>query len=389
MAPEIARRRLLQLLAASPLWSAEDTVPTDPSQALNVFDFELAAQKALPPAHYGYIKTGVDGDQTLRANETAIKQYQIRPRRLIDVSKTDLSVDLFGTKWNTPIVISPCGSQRAFHPEGEIAVARASASRKTLQVLSTVTTASVEEVAAVAAKPLWYQLYLTSKWELTEKLVRRADAAGCPVLVVTVDLPAGRNTETEARYKRMDTRDCSACHGKPPVQPPRRKPMLKDFDLTGVTLYSATFTWRDIDKLRKITKMKIVLKGIATAEDGELCRKYGIDGIVVSNHGGRAEESRPSIDCLAEVVDAAGSGIPVLVDGGFRRGTDIFKALALGARAVGIGRPYLWGLSAFGQPGVEAVLDMLRKELNLIMRQAGTPSIRDINRRHVIRPVTA
>lgn len=385
MTPAIARRRFLEFLAASPLLAAEDAPPAKPSEAMNVHDFEAAARKVLPPAHYGYIKTGVDGDQTLRANEAAFSHYQIRPRRLIDVSKTDLRVDLLGTTWDSPIVISPCGSQKAFHPQGEIAVARASASRKTLQILSTVTTTSVEDVAAVAAKPLWYQLYPTSNWTITERLVKRADAAGCPVLVITVDIPAGRNTETEARFMKLDSRPCESCHGTTMPDRYKRKPMFDGLDLRNTTIYNAAFTWESVRRIRQITGMKIVLKGIATAEDAAICREQKIDGIIVSNHGGRAEESRPSIDCLAEVVDAAGAAIPVLVDGGIRRGTDIFKALALGARAVGVGRPYLWGLAAFGQPGVEAVLDILRRELDLIMRQCGVRSLSEINRRFVVR----
>lgn len=385
MSPEFARRRFLQFVLGSPLLRAQEKGPARPEDAMNVFDFEVAARQALPPAHYGYIKTGVDGDQTLRANEAAFSHYQIRPRRLIDVSKTDLQVELLGTTWETPIVISPCGSQKAFHPEGEMAVARASASRKMLQILSTVTTTSVEDVAAAAAKPLWYQLYPTSNWAITERLVKRADAAGCPVLVITVDLPAGRNTETEARYRKLDARPCQACHGTTPVERYKRKPMFDGLDLRNTTIYNAAFTWESVRRIRQITGMKIVLKGIATGEDAAICREQKIDGIIVSNHGGRAEESRPSIDCLPEVVEAAGEGIPVLVDGGIRRGTDIFKALALGARAVGIGRPYLWGLAAFGQPGVEAVLDILQRELDLIMRQCGTRSLGEIHRRFVVR----
>jgi isopentenyl diphosphate isomerase/L-lactate dehydrogenase-like FMN-dependent dehydrogenase len=305
------------------------------------------------------------------------------------VSKVDTSVNLFGTTWETPIVIAPVGSQRAFHPEGELAVARAGNARKNLQILSTVTTTSIEDVTGAAGRPVWFQVYVTASWNVTEKLVRRAEAAGSPVLVFTVDLLAGRSTETEQRFRRQDTRKCNACHDTPTGPGPgflKRKPMFDGIDMSGVVFNSPMHTWKFVDRLKALTRMKLVLKGITTAEDAALCREHGVDGIIVSNHGGRAEESgRSSIESLPEVVEAAGSSMPVMVDGGFRRGTDIVKALALGARAVCVGRPYIWGLSAFGQPGVERVLELYRAELEQAMRQFGVPSIGAINRSFIAR----
>lgn len=381
------RREFLRFLATSPLFrlhAQDKPVITDLSAALNVFDFEAAAQKAIPPAHFGYIATGVDDDRTVRANHEAYSRIQLRPRRLLDVSRIDTGVELFGTKWPTPLFLCPCGSQRAFHRDGELATGRAGGTRKTLQLLSTVTTVGVEEVIRAAGRPVWQQLYPTSSWAITEGIVRRAEAAGCPVLVITVDLPAGRNTETAKRAEAKDSRVCTDCHMRKTFS--GRKPMFDGLDTNGVKIYSSTFTWDSVKRIRGLTKMRIVLKGIETGEDARLAVEHGIDGLIVSNHGGRAEESgRATIECLPEVVAAAGAALPVMIDGGIRRGTDVFKALALGARAVGIGRPYLWGLAAYGQAGVERVLDMLRAEFELAMAQCGARSIGEIKPAHVVK----
>jgi len=406
-----SRRRFLKLLAGSPLiglwlpsgsfeksiaaalqkpgWEGDPAVQkliASPDQALNVFDFEAVAKQNLPPAHWGYMATGVDDDVTLRANRSGFSRLQIRPRRLVDVTRIDTSTEIFGTKWKTPIIISPVGSQRAFHPQGELATAKAAASRGHLQLLSTVTTTSVEEVTAARGAPVWYQLYPTARWEVTKALVKRAEAAGSPVLVLTVDLPGGRNTETLERFKLIDNRTCTDCHQPGLKGRLKRRPMFDGLDMTGLTdYYAPNLTWDSVRRLKDITKMKLVLKGIVTREDAALSVEHGVDGIIVSNHGGRAEESgRSTIECLPEVIEAVGGRIPVLIDGGFRRGTDIFKALALGAKAVCVGRPYIWGLSAFGQPGVEKVLDVLRMEFELIMKQAGVTSLDQIKRTYVV-----
>jgi isopentenyl diphosphate isomerase/L-lactate dehydrogenase-like FMN-dependent dehydrogenase len=394
------RRRFLRFLAASPLLlpltrlagaidpSGEEI--SAPEQALDVFDFEAVARRELPPAHFGYLATGVDDDATLRANREGFARFPIRVRRLIDVRRIDASVKLFGAGWDSPIVLAPAGSQRAFHPDGELAVARAARARSVLQILSTVSSTPVEEVVAAREAPVWYQLYPTDRWEVARALVKRAEAAGCPVLVLTVDLQGGSNRETLARAIRRDARECSACHEGSVFENPRdlaaRKPMFAGLDVSEVTtLFPADMTWDYLKRLREATAMPIVLKGIVTREDAEIAVARGVDGLIVSNHGGRGEESgRATIECLPEVVAGARGRIPVLVDSGFRRGTDVFKALALGASAVCIGRPYLWGLGAFGQQGVEAVVEILRRELLTIMRQAGTPTIRDIDRSHLV-----
>ena len=300
----------------------------------------------------------------------------------MDVSRIDLGTEVFGTVWESPLFLCPVGGQRMFHRDGEVAVARAAAAKNTVQILSTATSAPLEEVVKARGAAPWYQLYMPVQWEGTERLVRRVEAAGCPVLVWTIDLLGGRNLETAERSRRIDTRDCTACHAT--ARGGRSIDALPMFSGISGGMNPPAANWDYVGRLKKLTTLKLVLKGIETSEDARLAREHGVDGIVVSNHGGRAlETGRGTIEALGEVVDAVNGQIPVFVDGGFRRGTDVFKALALGARAVGIGRPYVWALSAFGQQGVERVLDILRAELQLTMRQCGTASVRQITRQFV------
>jgi 4-hydroxymandelate oxidase len=426
------RRRFLQMLSASPLlsspgllggsfssllaagevtekkflgwldsFSQSDDVISSPDQALEVMDFEPAARKALPPAHFGYLATGVDDDGTVRANREGYSRIQIRARRLVDVEEIDMSVKLLDTKWKTPLVLSPVSAQKAFHPEGEVAVARAAHAKGHLMMLSTVATSSIEEVTAAAGAPVWQQLYPTNVWEVGRAIVKRAEAAGSPAIVLTVDLQEGSNRETLFRSQRVDKRECSACHqsaytgyaqGRPRsgsggyAQFVARKPMFAGLDVSKVTAtHPLNMDWDYVKRLRETVTVKLFLKGIVTREDAQLAVEHGVDGLMVSNHGGRAEETlRSTIESLPEVVEGVAGKVPVIVDGGIRRGTDIFKALALGATAVGIGRPPSWGLAAFGQPGVEAVLEILRREFRTIMRQAGTISVDKITRNYIV-----
>jgi isopentenyl diphosphate isomerase/L-lactate dehydrogenase-like FMN-dependent dehydrogenase len=245
---------------------------------------------------------------------------------------------------------------------------------------------------AIAARgaPVWFQLYTTNRPEAMRALVKRAEAAGCPVVAVTIDTPAGRNTVTATRARRQDTRPCGACHLVNDQGSPRpnlaAKPMFRGIDTEGLGQTSATLTWDFVARLRDMTSMKIVLKGIESRDDAELAVQHGVDGILVSNHGGRALESgRGTIESLPEVVAGARGRVPVLLDGGVRRGTDVFKALALGASAVGIGRPYAWGLASFGTDGVGRVLDILNLELRIAMAGCGVTSIAQIGRDNLVR----
>ena len=382
------RRQFLRFLAASPLIAEglgqDDSglrttraaaTPAGPGDVLSIAEFEALTRAKLPPAHLGYLLTGVDDDLTLAANRQGFQKWDLRARRLVDVSKTDMRTEILGMPWDSPIFLCPVGGQGAFHPEGEVAVARAAKAKKHVQILSTVTSHSVEEVRDALGTAPWYQLYMPTTWDATERMVRRVEEAGCPVMAWTVDLLGGRNTETASRAARQDTRECASCHVNG-LGSFTRRPMFKGIDV-GINPREAN--WSYVARLKKMTRMKLVIKGIDSAADARLCRENGADAILVSNHGGRATETlRSTIETLPEIVDAVGGRIPVMIDGGFRRGTDIFKALALGARAVGVGRPYIFGLAAFGQAGVERVLDILRAELALTMRQCGTPALKDI-----------
>lgn len=374
----------MRFLAASPFAAAALGQPAQtPADLLAVSDFEELTRQKLPPAHLGYLMTGVDDDLTLKANREGFQKFALKTRKLIDVSKVDLSTEVFGQTWDSPIFLSPVGAQGAFHNDAELAVARAAKAKKHVQILSTVTSRSVEDVAKALGTPPWYQLYMPTTWDATEKMVKRVEAAGCPTLVWTVDLLGGRNTETGTRMQKLDNRVCANCHTAPQGAVSHR-PMFQGLP-ADVAINPRNATWSYIERLKKMTTMKVMIKGIDSGDDARLCRESGADGIVVSNHGGRATETlRSTIEVLPEVLDSAGK-LPVLIDGGFRRGTDIFKALAFGAKGVGVGRPYIFGLTAFGQPGVERVLDILRAELTLTMRQCGTPTIGDINRGSVVR----
>ncbi len=245
----------------------------------------------------------------------------------------------------------------------------------------------MEAVSEARAAPLWQQLYPTNDWAVTAAIVRRAESAGCSAIVLTVDSPGARNNETLKRAMHADNRTCTNCHAGNLHDMWRRGPMFAGLDVSHVTgLAPPDLTIAFVDRLRALVKGKLIVKGIVTVEDAALAIKHGADGIVVSNHGGRNEETlRATVDCLPEVVAAVRKRVPVFVDGGIRRGTDVFKALALGATAVGIGRPQAWGLASFGQSGVESVIDIFNRELATIMRQAGTATIESITSAHVVR----
>ncbi len=391
------RRTLLRFLAASPLlpllgWPAtrlaalgqQPGVIAAAKEALDVFDFEPVARKNLSPAHFGYLQTGTDDDATIAANREGFTRYQLRVRRLVNIAKIDTSVQLLGARWETPVFLCPIGSQRAFHSEGELAVARAAKAARHLFILATPATTSIEDVNAARGEPCWFQLYRRNDWNQTRQIIKRAEAAGCPVLVFTVDLLGGSNRLTSARAQRQNQETCSSCHPGG-LNDNRRKPMIADLKPGPPAPELGPPTWDSVKRFRDTTPMKLVIKGIVTREDAEIAVEHGVDGLYVSNHGGRAENSlRSAIECVPEVVAGAAGKAPVMVDSGFRRGTDIFKALALGATAVGVGRPYVWGLAAFGQEGVEAATAILRRELQMVMRQAGTTAVGRITRDYLV-----
>src|SRR5215216_5999138 len=400
-----SRRHFLKFLAGSPLfasgavsalagespsklpdpmmWAPQnlEELIKSPKEAINVFDFEPVCRKNVPPAHFGYMASGIDDEVTLRANREGFLKFQLRPRRLVDVSKVDMSVDILGVKYDTPIVVAPIGGQKSFHEDGEIATAGGAKAGNHLQILSTATTSSVEDVTAARGAPVWYQLYATNKWEVAKAFVTRAEKAGCPVVAVTIDRNGGRNQETLFRLMKGDKRECNACHDRSSLQANmKRRSMYEDVDISGLThTQASTMTWDFMKRLRDTTKMKIVLKGILAWEDAVLAADAGMDGIVVSNHGARSEDSgRSTIDALPEIVEAVKGRIPILVDSGFRRGSDVVKALCMGATAVCVGRPYIWGLGAFGQAGVERALELLQQETRAAMQQVGARALKQL-----------
>jgi len=401
------RRRFLQYLAASPLLAAGGSsalaetllpktklpdplmwAPLDankliktPKEAINVFDLEPVCRQNVPPAHFGYMASGIDDEVTLRRNREDFLKFQLRPRRLVDVSKVDMSVDILGTKYSSPIVCAPVGGQRSFHADGEAGVARAAKAGDHLQILSTMTSDTVEDVVKARGAPIWMQLYATNKWEVAAAITKRAENAGCAALAVTVDRSGGRNQETLFRLRPTDTRDCNGCHDRSSFQASLKgRTMFQGLDLTGLrNTQSSNMTWDFFKRMRDHTKMKLVAKGILAWEDAVMAADAGLDAIIVSNHGARSEDSgRSTIDALPEIVEAVKGRIPILVDSGFRRGSDVVKALAIGATAVCVGRPYIWGLGAFGQPGVERALEMLREETHAMLQQMGAQNVKQL-----------
>jgi 4-hydroxymandelate oxidase len=406
-----SRRSFLQFLAGSPLlagggfaaFAGEGPSPTtkspdpliwapldpdhlikSPKEAINVFDFEPVCRNNVPPAHFGYMASGIDDEVTLRANREGFLKFQLRPRRLNDVSKVDSKVEVFGVTYGSPIGIAPTGGNRAYDPDGEIAVSNAAKLGNHLQILSTQASTSIDDANKARGGNVWFQLYASPSWDIAKALVKRAENAGSPVVVVTVDRVGGRNQETFVRLSRQDSRTCTDCHdSSSPAASTRMKPNFAGIVVAAAhvpNLLSANMTWEFVRRLRDTTKMKIVLKGILAYEDAGLAADSGIvDGIIVSNHGGRGEDNgRSTIDALPEIVEVVNGRIPVLIDSGFRRGTDVVKALAIGATAACIGRPYLWGLGAFGQAGVEKVLDILRTETYAAMQQCGVRNVKEL-----------
>jgi len=370
------------------LYSREPPPITSADQVLDVMAFEPLARAALPPAHYGFLATGVDDDRTVARNHEAFAHYEIRSQRFADLSRFDTSCTVFGVRWPSPLYLSAVGGMRAFHAEGEVAVARAARTRSTQLMISTGASAAPEQVAEARGAPLWQQLYPTDDWQVTEAIVRRAAAAGSTAIALTVDGAAEpRFNETLRRAMLADNRPCTACHVDNRHDMWLKAPMFAGLDVSRVTrLRPASVTPEFLDRLRGLVKGRLIIKGIVTGEDAAAALQHCADAVVVSNHGGRNEETlRATIDCLPEVVAGVRGRIPVLIDGGIRRGTDVFKALALGATAVGIGRPQAWGVAAFGQPGVEAVIDIFNRELGVIMQQAGTPNVASITAARVIR----
>ena len=354
---------------ATALARPEFAVPESAADALDVFQLKAVARQKLSPEVFHFIATGADDGFTVEENHAAFRRIGIRVRRMVDVSGTRMDLQLFGQSLPSPILFAPVGNQQGIHQDGELASARAAGRSGHGYIVSNMTNFSVEEISAETRGPVWFQLYPSPSRPQMEFMIRRAEAAGCTVLVVTVDGAARSNRTAQQWFRKHGQRQPSPRLGNFEgwSEPPR--------------IGDPTLTWDFVDWLREQTDLPIVFKGIVTAEDAEIAADKGLDGLVVSNHGGRQEESyRATVDCLPEVVEGAAGRLTVLLDGGIRRGTDAFKALALGADAVCVGRAPMWGLGAFGQSGVERAQDLLDRELLTIMKQAGTTSVDAISR---------
>lgn len=338
-------------------------------EPVNLFEYEALAQAKMAPAFWDFYQGGSDDEVTLRANRATFEHIRLRPRVLVDVSTSalDTRTTVLGTPVSMPILVAPTALHCLAHPEGECATAQGAGMANTLMVASTTSTRSLEEIAQAAGGPLWFQLYVYPNPQVAEGLVQRAEAAGYRAIVLTVDLPPLGNREKDKRNNV--------------TIPP---PPFYEANFVGVEKMGqewVTLNWESLSWLRSITSLPILLKGILTAEDALLAIEHGIAGIIVSNHGGRQLDTAiASIEALPEIVEAVAGRCEVYVDGGIRRGTDILKALALGARAVLIGRPALWGLAVDGAQGVFQVLEILRKELELAMALSGRPTLASIDR---------
>jgi isopentenyl diphosphate isomerase/L-lactate dehydrogenase-like FMN-dependent dehydrogenase len=349
---------------------------------INVLDYEEAARQTLPKMVYDFYAGGSDDELTLRANAEAWGRVRLRPRVMVDVSQRDLRTTILGQAASMPILTAPCGLNALAHPDGECAVARAAATAGIIQVVSTPATRSLEEVAAAAAGTRWFQLYCYRERAVTRMLVERAEAAGYVALCVTVDTPRLGRRERDVR-NRFGLPPGLSLKNLEQANLHRLDEAKNDSALGKYTTgaFESALTWEMLDWLRGLTRLPIVVKGILTAEDARLAVEHGAAGIIVSNHGGRQLDGAISTcEALPEVAEAAVGRAEVFVDGGIRRGSDVLKALALGARAALIGRPYLWGLAVGGEQGVRAVLEILRGELDLSMALAGRPTIDEIDR---------
>ena len=320
------------------------------------------ARDSLSPAAWARVEGGAADEITLRWNREAYDQIRLRSRVLVDVSTLDTRVTLFGLELPSPILLSPTGAQSFVHPGGDLAVAQGAGAAKTILIISSSASLRIEDVAKAATGPIWFQLYVQRDREFTRDLVQRAESAGCRALCVTVDSPSHGARDREYRLKdELPERPLPNFHGKNYLDP--------------------TVTWKDIDWLRSFAKTPVLLKGILDPDDAEIAVKAGVAGIFVSNHGARNLDTAPAtIESLPLVARRVAGRVPVLVDGGVRRGTDVLKALALGATAVGIGRPYLHGLAVGGAEGVVRVVEILRKEFELAMMLTGRPKIGSIDR---------
>jgi len=355
-----------------------EPIAASSAEPICLSDFEPLAKAKMPAMAWEYVTAGAGDEITVRWNIEAYQRIRLKPRVLVDVSKLDTRVTLFGQEHAFPILLAPTAAQSLMHADGELATVRGAGAANTGMVLSCFSSTSLEDVAAAATSPLWFQLYVQTDHGFTRELVQRVEAGGYRALCLTVDTPiiGARNRETRANVK----------------QPPM--PNLKGFQVahgeaslhTGAVqvfngVLDAALSWKDVEWLRSIAKIPLVLKGVMNPDDADIAAQSGVAGIIVSNHGGRNLDTLPAtIEALPQVADKVAGRMPVFVDGGIRRGTDVLKALALGANAVFIGRPYLYGLGAAGDRGVTNVINILQREFQMAMVLTGKTNMSSIDR---------
>ena len=363
-------------------WGAEgpSSASAEAVPPVSLGDFESLAQERMSHLAFEYVAGGAADEITLHENRAAYDRIRLRPRVLVDVSRLDTRLSLLGQELPFPILLAPTAYHRLVHEEGELATVRGAGAAGATLVVSSFATTGVEEIAAAATGPLWFQLYVQPDRGFTRELVQRAEKAGCRALCVTVDAPVlgARNREQRLRFALPPGMERANFRGMGKAAGAAERP-------TERQIYSAvldpSLTWREIEWLQSLVRVPVLLKGILNPEDARRAVETGVAGLIVSNHGGRNLDTVPAtIEALPLVVEQTAGRIPVLVDGGIRRGTDVLKALALGARAVLIGRPYLYGLGALGAEGVTRVVNVLRSEFEMAMALSGRPTLQSIDR---------
>ena len=349
---------------------------------INLYEYEALAQAKLTSMAYDYYASGAHDEITLRENHAAYDRIALRYRVLRDISRRTTATTVLGHDLSMPVIVAPTAFHKLAHPEGEVATVRATGNAGTLMILSTLSTTSIEDVLAAATGPVWFQLYVYKDRGATRALVERAEAAGCSALVLTVDAQVRGRRERDVRNRFQLPAGLSVKN----LMPAGQEAFPQEAQDSGLaayvtSLFDQTLSWKDVEWLCGLTKLPVLLKGIVHPEDARQAADYGAAGVIVSNHGGRQLDTAPAtIAALPDIVDAVAGRVEVLIDGGIRRGTDVVKALAYGARAVAVGRPVLWGLAADGQRGVERVLELLRFEVDLAMGLCGCASVEEIGR---------
>ncbi len=365
---------------AGPLINVAEQVISVPGPMINVFDYEAQSRERLTRMASEYIASGAGDEITLRRNRECFDRMLLQPRVLVDVSRLDTSVELYGEKLEFPVLLAPCAYQKLFHEEGEMEAARGAAATGAPYVVSTFASTAAERIAEVPDASLWFQLYVHPDHGFTEELIQRVEQSGYRALCVTVDTPMLGIRDREKR---------AGFHLPEGIERENLKPLGTGATKAGhfdkgkkYSILDPAITWKTIEWIRSRTKMPVLLKGVLSAEDAARAAAEGIEGLIVSNHGARNLDTVPAtIEALPRITDAVEGRMPVLLDGGIRRGTDVLKALACGARAVLIGRPYLWGLAVGGAAGIQHVMEMLRAEMRAAMMLCGTTSLGEIDQK--------